>query len=323
MSTTVAVNLVNEASAKRSLWAFALGLAVCTAYPPEGTMDSLRIPLVGSYIVSYFEVIVGLSLFVFIWRGDVRLDSREKKLYRALAFVILTRALSLVFAGNAQSEQILSVLRYVSTFVTLVLLASILTTRPNRRLFVIGILFGALLESIGGPVLLFTSQGEDRGIWLGLDNYELQVFALVFLCLLLTYNTSRMWKLIGIFVLVVGVTATEVRRALVLVLLNCLVIAFGRYRSVIRPIVAVVVIGAVAVGAAGYILPDMQQSLSERAEQLWTGGGTIGYRMILWQMAAAAYLAHPITGIGSGGFARQQDALYFQISDALDRKSVV
>jgi O-antigen ligase len=33
-------------------------------------------------------------------------------------------------------------------------------------------------------------------------------------------------------------------------------------------------------------------------------------------MAAAAYLAHPITGIGSGGFARQQNTLYLQISDA-------
>jgi O-antigen ligase len=84
----------------------------------------------------------------------------------------------------------------------------------------------------------------------------------------------------------------------------------------LKPVLALVVLIPLAIVPVLRLFPSGQDALSERTGELFGGGGTIGYRFILWELAAAAYLNHPVTGIGSGGFARQQNALYFQINDA-------
>jgi len=302
------------------LLSFGLGLAFFAASPPSAEFSSsasyLQVPLPGSYVIMYFDLAVAFGCLALVWKGMFRRDATERPLYLALALVILTRALSLVAASDMAMEQVISVLRYVETFAIALLLANLLSFRQNRRLFLRGMILGAVIETAGALFIFFSSGGEDRGVWLGVDNYKLQVFLLVACCLSFSQKKGRSSKIvIGLFLLF-GILATETRGAIVLLLLSLLPLFWTRYRAMLRPALALLLLGAVAIVPVLRLLPEAEQGLADRFGEIWTGGGTIGLRFILWEMAVAAYMSHPITGIGSGGFARQQNTLYLQINDA-------
>ena len=163
------------------LLSFGLGVALFAASPPPGAAiaNYLQIPIPGSYVIMYFDLGVAFGCLALAWNGRFRLDGHERPLYRALALVILTRVLSLVAAGHMAMEQAISILRYVETFVIALLLANLLCLRQNRRLFLRGMILGAVIETTGALLTFFSSGGEERGVWLGVDNYKLQIFLLV------------------------------------------------------------------------------------------------------------------------------------------------
>jgi O-antigen ligase len=179
-----------------------------------------------------------------------------------------------------------------------------------------GMIAGALIETVGNLFIFFSSQGESRGYWLGLDNYKIQVFLLVACCISLFQEKIRWWKIVAGLLLLVGILATETRTAFILLLVCLFLLLLTHGRKMLKPIFAFLVVAGMAVAPILLFLPGAEAGLTKRAEQVWTGEGSIGYRIILYEMAAVAYLTHPITGIGSGGFGRQQDTLYPQIGDA-------
>jgi O-antigen ligase len=295
--------------------AFAIGAGLSSASPPEESAEFLRLPFVGSYIVTYYDLLIGLAVLYCLFIGTLKTDRREHKIYMGVGLIILTRALSLVFADSMEVQQIFSVLRYLSTLATLILLANLLSSRRNRHLFLVGVMTGAVVESVGGLLIFCSSWGEDRGIWLGLDNYKLQVFGLLLCSLALWEKTGRAQKLLAGLLLTAAIMVSGTRRALVLFVFCILFLVYDRRRTLLKPLLGLLILGIVAWVAIPRILPEGEQSMVERMGGAWSGGGTIGYRFVLWEMAAAAYLNHPITGLGSGGFARQQNSLYYEISD--------
>jgi O-antigen ligase len=295
--------------------AFALGLTLFTASPPEGSGDLLRIPLF-SYFVSYFDLTVGFSCLVLAWNFALRIEKHEKPLLGALGLVILARVLSLVFASVVASDQVLSIFRYASTFLLLLLLANLLKSPRRRRRFLTGLITGAALETVGGLVVFISSRGESRGFWLGLDNNKLQVFLLVVCCLSLARKQYRWGKIFLGLSLFMGIFVTELRSAFILLIIALLLLSLSYRRRMLRPAWVLMLIGCLVSISLIQLMPGSETELNKRIQQIVTGEGSIGYRFILWEMAAVAYLNHPMTGLGSGGFSRQQNALYFQISDA-------
>lgn len=305
---------------RSGLLSFGLGLAFFAASPPSQSFSAsasfLQVPFPGSYVIMYFDLAVAFGCLTLVWNGRFRFDGHEKPLYRALALVILTRVLSLVAASSMAMEQAISILRYVETFAIALLLANLLSLRQNRRLFLRGMILGAAIETTGALLIFFTSGGEERGVWLGVDNYKLQIFLLVACCLSFSQKKGRSLKIVAGLLLLLGILATETRTAVVLLLLSLLPLFLTRHRAMLKPAIAFLAFAAVAIVPVLRLLPEAEQNVMKRVDEIWTGGGTIGLRFILWEMAVAAYVSSPITGIGSGGFARQQNTLYLQINDA-------
>jgi len=263
----------------------------------------------------YFDLVVGFGCLALAWNGRFRFDKAEIPLYRALALVILTRAFSLIAASSIAIEQAISILRYVETLAIAFLLANLLGVRENRRFFLRGIIVGVVIETAGDLLTFVSSGGEVRGVWLGVDNYKLQVFLLVACCLSFSQKEGRFTKISAGLLLLFGMLATETRSAVMLFLLSLLPLFITRHRAMFKPLLALLVFAAVVVVPVLRMLPGAEKNIAERIDEISTGGGTVGLRLILWEMAAAAYVSHPITGIGSGGFARQQDSLYQQVND--------
>jgi O-antigen ligase len=302
---------------RSGLISFGLGLALFTTSPPyTAILDYLQVPFLGSYMIMYFDLAVAIGCLTLAWKGGFRFDAPERPLYQALALVIVTRVLSLVAASNMAMVQAVSILRYVETFAIVILLANLLGHRQNRRLFLRGIIVGVVIETIGDLFTFFSSGGEVRGFWLGVDNYKLQVFLLVVCVLSFSQKKGRSARIVAGLCLLLGILATETRSAVVLFLLSLFPLFITRHKEMLKPALALLVLAAVAVVPVIRLLPEAEQNVTERVDELWTGGGTIGLRLILWEMAVSAYVRYPITGIGSGGFARQQNMLYLQINDA-------
>jgi O-antigen ligase len=295
--------------------AFLLGLAVFLASPPELTADFLRIPFTGSYIITYFDLIVLLSSVALLWRSRLAIAVHERGVYAALGCVIASRGISLIFAGNVATEQVISVLRYFETFVLLLVLSDLLSSAGNRLVFLRGLLIGALIDSTGALFLVVSSRGESRGFWLGVDTYKILDFLLIACCISLSENRDRAFKLLLGLWLMLGILATGTRAAVLLFLISLLTLFWTRLRAIVRPALILLALGTATFVPLLAVFPQGGEEFKTRMEQLWTGGGTLGLRFILWEMAGTAYLNHPVTGIGSGGFSRQQNALYYKIND--------
>jgi hypothetical protein len=168
----------------------------------------------------YFDLAVAFGCLTLAWNGRFRFDEHERPLYRALVFVILTRVVSLVAASNMAMEQSISILRYVETFAIVLLLANLLCLGNNRRLFLRGMIVGAVIETTGALLIFFSSGGEERGVWLGVDNYKLQIFLLVAFCLAFSEKKGRSLKIVAGLLLLLGILVTETRSAVVLFLLS-------------------------------------------------------------------------------------------------------
>jgi O-antigen ligase len=292
-----------------------LGLAAFTTTPPEGSADFLRIQI-GAYLITYFEFAVALGALVLFSNLRVHIRSEEKKVVRVLLVIIAARIISLLAASSMVVEQVVSVLRYIETLVVIVILSNLLQAARNRFYFVIGIMIGAVIETCGGLWILLTSSGDTRGFWLGIDNYKWQVY-LLFVCMLFL-SAKKHILLSGLLAIILlsGIVATQTRAALVLLLIVAGVSVLSYRRKLLKPLLVSGLLVSIGVAPIMTVFPDIRDAMRDRIEQLWSGGGVIGYRVVLFEMAASAFLSHPITGIGSGGFARQQDVLYLDINDA-------
>jgi O-antigen ligase len=292
-----------------------IGLSAFSSTPELGSADFLRMQ-VGSYAITYFDLVVLLSALVLCSTLSLRIHAHDKKVVRALFFVTITRIVSLLAASALALEQLASVLRYAETLTLIVVLANLLQGRRNRVYFIVGVILGTAIETAGGIWILLTSAGEARGVWLGTDNYKWQVY-LLFACML--FLASRKHILVCAFsaaALSIGILSTETRAALVLLLLIVIVCLATYRRQLVKPMLVSIVLVCIVIAPVIEVLPEAASVMKERIEQLWSGGGVIGYRLILIEMAAAAFVNHPLTGIGSGGFARQQNELYLNINDA-------
>jgi len=296
-----------------------LALAAFTTTPPEGPADFLRMHF-GSYLITYFDLAVMAAGLWLLFSLRIRIHLNEKKIILALLFIIATRIVSLIVARSMAMGQLLSVFRYVETLVVVILLANLLGAPRNRKFFLAGVMLGALTETIGGLAILVMHRGESRGFWLGIDNYKWQIY-LLFVCTLFLFKRKNIfWTAFTASTLFVGVLATQTRAALVLFCIMILMALLSRRQQLLKPILVTSLLLCLTVISVLRVFPDAEQALGQRIEELWTGGGVIGWRIVMFEMAIAAYVQHPIIGIGSGGFARQQNALYLEINDAFSQE---
>src|SRR5437868_1296550 len=225
------------------LLSFGLALAIFTASPPPTAIATfLQVPFLGSYMVMYFDLAVACGCVALAWNGRFGFDRAEKPLYRALALVILTRILSLVAASNMAMEQAISIFRYVETFAIVLLLANLLGHRQNRRFFLGGIIVGVVIETTGDLLTFFSSGGEVRGVWLGVDNYKLQIFLLVACCLSFSQKKGRFSKIAAGLVLLLGMLSTETRTAVGLFFLSLIPLFLTRHKAMLKPALPLLVL---------------------------------------------------------------------------------
>lgn len=305
--------------------AFALGILIFSAIPyTSGFCTEWYFQLARGYRVSYFYVAEAL-VFIFILASSRPLFSLKGFRWFAwgIGLTLLARILSLVFASESEELQWLSLARYAETGITLFVLSLLFHQAPARQGFLTGLLFAAVLESVLGFIIMVFTQGLHRGIVSGVPAYQMQLLVFFLLFSLAVYHKKYAVSVALLVLVELGLYATQTRSIFLQWLPGCmLVLIWSARHGYLR---RAVLLFTVVVSAAVLLLmaiPSSTNSSSLRYQEMLarvkpkveehvaTGdGGTIQWRLYLWDKSLGAFLEHPITGIGSGGFARQIDHL--------------
>jgi len=287
-----------------------LGFGLLLSSPPAELRNLLQVPLVGSYQLSLFELaLIPICLGIFL-RRKLHIEKHEQPLFLSVALLFGTRVLSLLLARNVVPEQAFSTFRYVETFVVLLVMAALFSDSTRRAFFFKGVVAGVILESLAGFWSFLASGGIQRGFWLGVDNFRLQVYLLI-ICSLLLLTNKRQWKPLAYsLALLLALLATQTRAVvpLLTVVLILGVLLWGR--RYIRPVLIYCGWILFVVPAALVLFPELTQQTHVRVQQVFKQESAIKHRLVLIEMAGIAFFENPVTGIGSGGFARQQITLY-------------
>jgi O-antigen ligase len=305
--------------------AFALGILIFSAIPyTSGFCTQWYFQLAEGYRVSYFYVAEAL-VFVFVLASSRPLFSLKgfKWFAWGIGLTLLARILSLVFAIESEGLQWLSLARYAETGITLFVLSLLFHQAPARQGFLTGLLVAAVLESVLGFAIMVDTQGLHRGIVSGVPAYQLQLLVFFLVFSLAVYHKKYAVSVALLILVELGLYATQTRSIFLQWLPGSMLVLVWSARHGYLGRAALLMI--VVVGAAVLLLMALPKSSnssslryqemlarvkSKSEQQVSTGdGGTIQWRLFLWDKSLGAFLKQPVTGIGSGGFARQVDHL--------------
>lgn len=286
---------------------FLLGLSLIASVPySAGLGYNWFININSDYRVSFFYILeIIVYSFGFLLYGFHLKSKREKFLFISLMAIILSRVISLLFADTMQLSQLISVFRYIETFFAVYIVMNLLTDKRNRMAFVLGAGLGAFLESIAGIIKYIISEGNLRGILIGISSYQIAIF-LILAILIIYSGNKKHYLFLLIVVLVLGILSTQTRSGLLQFILGLMLLAVYAVKlNNIRLIVYSLL--TVAITYTGtFFMQKFAESAKERLViETMEGGGTIHYRLYLWDKALGAFVHNPITGIGSGGFGKQ------------------
>jgi O-antigen ligase len=305
--------------------AFALGILIFSAVPyTSGFCTQWYVQLAKGYRVSYFYLAEAL-VFIFVLASSRPIFSFKgfKWFAWGIGLTLLARILSLVFASESESLQWLSLARYAETGITLFVLSLLFHQEQARQGFLTGMLLAAVLESVLGFVIMLLTEGSHRGIVSGVPAYQLQLLVFFLVFSLAVYHKKYAVSVALLMVIELGLYATQTRSIFLQWLPACmLVLVWSTRHGYLRRAALLMIF---VVGAAGLLLmalPKSSNSSSLRYQEMLVrvkpksedhvsggDGGTIQWRLYLWDKSLGAFLTHPVTGIGSGGFARQIDHL--------------
>lgn len=291
------------------------------------------IQLPGSYKISLFNLVEILCFSILIVTYKRRSYSKiEKNILLALILIMLSRIISLLFAVKYEPIQFLSTIRFIEVILGIILLSGLLSSKENRQAFLSGLSIGLLAECIMGVYMVVDTGGFLRGIFLGIPSYQLMVLFVLYL-LLLSKQENKIILILAITVLFTGIVATQTRAALIQLIIGLAITAIIAYKQKFLKNYFTVFISAFLLHSAIlYSLQSVIEAANHRYEEAIkegkhniedddsaAGGGTIQYRLYLWDKSVGAFFSHPITGIGSGSFARQIDSLPQYFGVKLDR----
>ena len=298
-----------------SMW---LGISLLFVNPSkDGWFEWLYLPVASGYGLSLFEAVaIFVNVVVIVAKGFV-VKPAERRIILALFLVLCSRAISIVLAQESTPDQFLSLLRYSGIAVLIIGSAGLFSVRSSRTAFVVGATIAALTEALGGMLITLSSSGEQRGILVSEGAYVVEAFIATLCLLVAAKRVNFVFPAgLGLVVIIGGVLASLTRTGMILAALS-LALAYGylaysqrskRYQMLlIGGGLATLVAGLCAV--AYLSLPRVGQVIEERILMAFHGEGSVLERYYLWDRALAAFLEYPITGIGSGGFARQQASL--------------
>lgn len=265
------------------------------------------IPLWG-YRISLFEVFAIPVVYGGLIYYGIRIKKYEQFLFLSILLVIFSRILSLLTAKQVELTQSMSVMRYVETLVIIYIFTNLFTDSKNRAAFIWGIIIGVVIELIGG---IYIALSGAKGVFISIATFQLQIF-LIIVCLFAFANKKhRFIMLMFILLLLLSIAASQVRTALIQ-LITVLVAAMWyakRQKRILKPIVSAVLFSSIAIFLLAILFPFMFEGMITRTKSaIFSAEGNI-YRYYLFDKALSTFLEYPITGIGSGGFARQQDYL--------------
>ncbi|HNL05207.1 MAG TPA: O-antigen ligase family protein [Bacteroidia bacterium] len=291
------------------------------------------IQLPGSYKISLFNLveIISFTTALFIIRLRI-LSGIERRILIALLLVMATRVISLLFAKQYETIQYFSILRFAEVLLGLIILTNLLQSKSNRKIFIVGLTCGLLIECFLGLNMVIQTGGHLRGIFFGIPSYQMMVLFILFL-FLLTKSQNLVLIIFAINILLTGIMATQTRAALIQLavgMIAVIIIAYKQsfFKRFTITLVAVTIVHSITL----YFMQSVISAAKDRFEDAIkegkihleedehsVGGGTIQYRLYLWDKSIGAFLSRPVTGIGSGSFARQLDSLPQKFGVKLDR----
>jgi|GEM_PF-1296373 len=307
------------------LVSLAVGLLLISLAPYAlGFFKDWTVPITSSLQFRLFDVLVIPFAYLGLIYYGLRyswIKKYERFLFLSIILVILSRIISLLFAETLQLEavSILSIFRYVEALILIFVFANLFTDLKNRQLFILGIIIAVIIETVGGIFMVFA---VNKGYFFSTSSYILQIL-LILACILTFINKKhRFLMAIFILVLVLAVFATLSRSALIFLMITLIASLIYTRKQILKPILFFIVLVIIASLLTAVIFPSLGDIFVNRVESGLKGQGSVFYRFYLWDKAIATFLEHPLTGIGSGGFARQRESLpqVFQIE--LDPSSI-
>lgn len=279
-----------------------LGFLLIVGSPVAGSFASYLIPLIGSYRLKLFEaslipvVYVGLIVYGF------RIKKYEQFLFVSIILVIFSRIISLLTAQEIMMEQWISILRYVGTLVVIYILANLLSNSATRHFFIWGLIIGLAID-MAGSIFIFLFIGG-RGIFIGVS--VLRIFLIV-VCMFVFANRRHQFVMSVLIVIIfLGILALLSRSALIVLVTVLVATAVYLRKDFFRVFIPIAILIVLSFLAIGFVFPSSVEYFWQRTISGFNyRGGTIAYRLYLWDKSVGAFLMRPVTGIGSGGFARQ------------------
>lgn len=297
---------------------FLLGVSLIFVNPVRGLwLEWLYVPVAAGYTVSPFEILSPLVCVLVLLAKGFEIRRSELWLIFAVGLILSTRVLSTYLAEESTPDQFLSLLRYGGVAFLMFGSAGLFSQRSCRTAFVTGAMIAGLTEALGSIAITMLSRGEERGILVSEGSYVVETYVAVF-CLIVAVRRANLFLPAGgaLIVLTTGIFMSLTRTGMILLLLSMVVgICYLAYaqRGSQKPFLAIALALSclmVLVCLVGYVvLPRMGEVVEQRVLAALQGEGSVLERFFLWDRALAAFIEHPITGIGSGGFARQLTAL--------------
>jgi O-antigen ligase len=219
--------------------------------------------------------------------------------------IVAARILSLVNPMFFQPELIYSVLRYVEILVVILIWLNIFRETDIGIISTLVLLVVFVDTTIAVAQVIF-SKGVARALGLTAGLTTMQTFGILYLFLKTRAITDKRYlRYLGIIYLVFGLVLSLTRSAWITFIISSGMLFLSSPKA-IKLIIIKIGIAFTFIGAGLYaVWPQMQI----RVVQMLSGGGTVGVRLVLWHMVLAGFLSSPLTGIGSGAFARNYSFL--------------
>jgi O-antigen ligase len=274
-----------------------------------GFFRNWLIPLVESYRINFFEGFAIIVCFIGLTVYGIKIKRYEQFLFLSIILVSYTRLLSLLTAEQAELVQIVSVFRYVKALVVIYILANLFTYSKNRVAFIWGLIVGVSIETIMG---IYIALNEGKGVFISINTFQLQIFFIIVCSLVYVNKKHRFAMFVFITALLLGIAATQTRSALVqlitVLIFTTMWYVWSKKKKIPKPVISLTLFSSMSIFLLAILFPVIFEGLFVRIISAIGGDGLI-YRYYLLDKALGAFLQHPITGIGSGGFARQLDFL--------------
>lgn len=277
------------------------------AIPYEhGPFSFLAIDIENMPGFSVFDILIlSLSVLILLKQNlHPKLFPLGRQIYIALFLVIASRFVSLLFAPlSATFGQWASVMRYFESGAVIFVFYNIFRNINNLAVFIWSLFVFVLIDAI---FILNISLSGSRGLYFSISTWAWLFFFICFLATRLVNGKNKLISMFGLPILFAGVLASQTRSTTLtgLVMLVLVMSRLGQRKRVFKVVFSVVAVLIVS-GATIRFIPQVYDQFAQRIESGFNmESSTTNIRFFLWTRALNAFMQYPLTGLGSGGYAR-------------------